>query len=186
MVRYLYKMILIAQTMLSCVVKLKQTTVIYDIRYVLVTIEFQFSQVIIQLKIHYRNWAIYRGWAFCPKWWAFCPHMGQDAHFCVKFIKSFYFYHIFHDENICMSRIRGVLGHELVSKISIHWLSKYEHDFLGWASCPTLPYLRVFQIRNCSNRLSFIPMSMWPFKFIIEVFGTIIGTIKKIHILRLT
>ena len=167
MVRYLYKMILIAQTMLSCVVKLKQTTVIYDIRYVLVTIEFQFSQVIIQLKIHYRNWAIYRGWAFCPKWWAFCPHMGQDAHFCVKFINS---------------------GHELVSKISIHWLSKYEHEFLGWASCPTLPYLRVFQIRNCSNRLSFIPMSMWPFKFIIEVFGTIIGTIKKIllHILRLT
>ena len=32
-----------------------------------------------------------------------------------------------------MSRIRGVLGHELVSKISIHWLSKYEHEFLGWA-----------------------------------------------------
>ena len=46
MVRYLYKMILITQTTLiaiSCVVKLKQTTVIYDIRYVLVTIEFQLS-----------------------------------------------------------------------------------------------------------------------------------------------
>ena len=40
-----------------------------------------------------------------------------------------------------MSRIRGVLGHELIPKISIHWLSKYEHEFLGWASCPTLPYV---------------------------------------------
>ena len=39
-----------------------------------------------------------------------------------------------------MSRIRGVFGYELVSKNFIHWLSKYEHEFLGWASCPTLPY----------------------------------------------
>ena len=38
MVRYLHKMILITQTTLKCVVKSKQTTVIYDIRYVLVTI----------------------------------------------------------------------------------------------------------------------------------------------------
>ena len=39
-----------------------------------------------------------------------------------------------------MSRIRGVFGYELVSKNFIHWLPKYEHEFLGWASCPTLPY----------------------------------------------
>ena len=39
-----------------------------------------------------------------------------------------------------MSRIRGVFGYELISKNFIHWLSKYEHEFLGWASCPTLPY----------------------------------------------
>ena len=43
MARYLYKMILITQTTLSCVVEFKQTTVIYDIRYVLVTIEFELS-----------------------------------------------------------------------------------------------------------------------------------------------
>ena len=34
MVRYLYKMILITQKTLSCVVELKQTPVIYNIRYV--------------------------------------------------------------------------------------------------------------------------------------------------------
>ena len=43
MVRYLYKMILITQKTLSCVVELKQTTVIYNIRYVLVTIKFPLS-----------------------------------------------------------------------------------------------------------------------------------------------
>ena len=26
-----------------------------------------------------------QGWAFCPTGWAFCPHMGQDAHFKVKY-----------------------------------------------------------------------------------------------------
>ena len=44
MVRYLYKIRLITQTTLSCVNKLKQTTVIYVyIRYLLLTIEFQLS-----------------------------------------------------------------------------------------------------------------------------------------------
>ena len=41
-----------------------------------------------------------------------------------------------------MSRIRGVFGYKLVSKSFIHLLSKYENEFLGWASCPTLPYGR--------------------------------------------
>ena len=40
MVRYLYKVILITQIKLSCVVKFKQTTVICNKRYVIVTIEF--------------------------------------------------------------------------------------------------------------------------------------------------
>ena len=39
-----------------------------------------------------------------------------------------------------MSRIRGVFDYDLVSKSFMYWLSKYEHEFLGWASCPTLPY----------------------------------------------
>ena len=43
MVRYLYKMILITQTTLSCVVKFKLTTVMCNIRYVLVKIEFELS-----------------------------------------------------------------------------------------------------------------------------------------------
>ena len=43
MVRYLYKMILITQTTLSCVIKFKQTTVLCNIRYILVTIEFELS-----------------------------------------------------------------------------------------------------------------------------------------------
>ena len=43
-----------------------------------------------------------------------------------------------------MSRIWGVFGYELVSKNFIHWLLKYEHEFLGWASCPTLPYVPRF------------------------------------------
>ena len=46
-----------------------------------------------------------------PKGWAFCP-------FCVKFIKSFYFYVIIcYDQNICISRT----------------------EFFGGASCPMLP-----------------------------------------------
>ena len=47
-----------------------------------------------------------------------------------------------------MSRITCVFGYELVSKSFIHWLSKYEHKFLGWASCPTLPYSRDYTPRQ--------------------------------------
>ena len=75
MVKYLYKIILITQITLSCVVKFKQTTVICNKRYVLVTIEF--ITVTGQC----------RGWAFCPKWWAFCPHMGQLRPFLCKIYK---------------------------------------------------------------------------------------------------
>ena len=70
------------------------------------------------------------------------PTYGTRRPFLCKIYKVVLFlkYHVFHNENICMSRIRGVFGYELVSKSFIHWLYRYEYGFLGWASCPTLPY----------------------------------------------
>ena len=91
-------------------------------------------------------------WAFCPTGWAFCPHMGQNAHFWPKIIMSFHFYNImyFTKKKFCIPKIWQALGYRSFSKIFIHWLLRYETRFLGWASCPTLPYWRHFVCQSNS------------------------------------
>ena len=87
------------------------------------------------------------------------PTYGARRPFLCKIYNVVLFlkYHVFHNENICMSRIRGVFGYVLVSKSFIHWLSRYEHEFLGWASCPTLPYLCALPSVSSKRRGSYSP-----------------------------
>ena len=82
------------------------------------------------------------------------PTYGARRPFLCKIYKVilFLWYYVFHNENICMSRIRDVFGYELVSKSFIHWLSRYDHEFLGWASCPTLPYQLMSRRRKRPHR----------------------------------
>ena len=82
------------------------------------------------------------------------PEDGRLAHIWGHFrpkVALFLRYHIFHNENVCKARIQGVFGHELISKSFIHWLLRYEPGFLGWASCPMLPYSVKCTYRQVSN-----------------------------------
>ena len=49
---------------------------------------------LVQLNFDHYAGTLYSGVALCPKGWACCQHMGQDAPFCAKIIKSFRFYDI--------------------------------------------------------------------------------------------
>ena len=86
---------------------------------------------------------IARGGCFAPGGepfahiWGKTPILGKHNN-VILFLR----YHIFYQENICMSRIWGAFGYRPISKSFIHWLLRYEPRFLEWGWCPMLPYLQ--------------------------------------------
>ena len=89
-------------TTLSCVVIIIQTTVISDMSQVLVSTNSSFYMWQFSLKFIIVM-GRYRGWAFVPK----APvgsNMGQVDHFCGKVV-LFQWYHIFYNDNSCISSI---------------------------------------------------------------------------------
>ena len=75
-------------------------------------------------------------------WVGVLPTYGARRPFLIKNIKVVLNlqYHIFYQENICRAEIWRAFDYKSISKSFIHWLLRYEPRFLGWASCPMLPY----------------------------------------------
>ena len=76
---------------------------------------------------------------------------GARRPFLVKNINVVLYlqYHIFYPENICIANIWRAFDYKSISKSFIHCLLRYEPRFLGWASCPMLPYIYIYTHISC-------------------------------------